>query len=467
MLPLVSAILADSYWDRYSTIMASSLLYVMGLVGLTLWALLYAWMPASSLFIPLYLISIGQGGYNPSLQAFGADQLEIEENLPCSKEDKTNKKSLFFQWWYFGICGGSLLGNSIMSYIQDTLGWVLGFAIPTGAMAISVACFLCGARFYVHKQLQLDNRPKDNSIVQALKAAAKNIMNRRLRLPSRDDDVAELELQEKPLRDDDFSCSKALDADFATVDEPPSVTKTILRLLPIWTMLLMFAVIFQQPATFFTAQGMMMKHSIGKFVIPPAMLQSSITISIILLMPLYDKLIIPLLRVFTRDESGITVLQRIGIGMCLSIVGVVVAALVESKRLGIMKEGPVESQSLNTQLSIFWLLPQYILLGISDVFAVVGMQEFFYMQVPATMRTIGIALYLSVFGVGSFLGALLISVVELTTAANGKNHGWLSDDIRESRLDNYYWFLAVLSSISFLIFVILSRCYQDSNASAK
>lgn len=466
MLPLVSAILADSYWDRYSTIMASSLLYVMGLVGLTLWALLYAWMPASSLFIPLYLISIGQGGYNPSLQAFGADQLEIEENLPCSKEDKTNKKSLFFQWWYFGICGGSLLGNSIMSYIQDTLGWGLGFAIPTGAMAISVACFLCGARLYVHKQLQLNNRPKDNNIVQALKAAAKNIINRRLRLPLRDDDVAELELQEKALRDDDFSCSKALDADFATVDEPPSVTKTILRLLPIWTMLLMFAVIFQQPATFFTTQGMMMKHSIGRFVIPPAMLQSSITISIILLMPLYDKLIIPLLRVFTRDESGITVLQRIGIGMCLSIVGVVVAALVESKRLGIMKEG-VESQSLNTQLSIFWLLPQYILLGISDVFTVVGMQEFFYMQVPTTMRTIGIALYLSVFGVGSFLGALLISVVEMTTAANGKNHGWLSDDIRESRLDNYYWFLAVLSSISFLIFVNLSRCYQGSNASAK
>ncbi|XP_008793797.2 protein NRT1/ PTR FAMILY 5.8-like [Phoenix dactylifera] len=466
MLPLVSAILADSYWDRYSTIMASSLLYVMGLVGLTLWALLCARMPASSLFIPLYLISVGQGGYNPSLQAFGADQLEIEDNLPCSNEDKTSKKSLFFQWWYFGICGGSLLGNSTMSYIQDTLGWGLGFAIPTGAMAMSVACFLCGARFYVHKQLKLRNRPKE-SIVQALKAAANYIINRKLRLPSRDDDVAELELQEKPLRDD-FSCSKALDTDFATVDEPPSVTKTILRLLPIWTMLLMFAVIFQQPATFFTKQGMMMKHNIGNFVIPPAMLQSSITISIILLMPLYDKLIIPFLRVFTRDENGITVLQRIGIGMCLSIVGMVVAALVESKRLGIIKDGAAESLSLkNTQLSIFWLLPQYILLGISDVFTVVGMQEFFYMQVPTTMRTIGIALYLSVFGVGSFLGALLISVVELTTGANGKNRGWLSDDARESRLDNYYWFLAVLSSISFLIFVNLSRCYQGSNASEK
>lgn len=249
------------------------------------------------------------------------------------------------------------------------------------------------------------------------------------------------------------------------MDEPPGVTKTILRLFPIWTMLLMFAVIFQQPATFFTKQGMMMKHNIGKFVIPPAMLQSSITISIILLMPLYDKLIIPFLRIFTHDDKGITVLQRIGTGMCLSIVGMVVAALVESKRLEIiMKEGTVKSQSPNTKLSIFWLLPQYILLGISDVFTVVGMQEFFYTQVPATMRTIGIALYLSVFGAGSFLGALLISVVELTTSAKGKSHGWFSDDARESRLDNYYWFLALLSFISFLIFLNLCRYYNDASA---
>jgi peptide/histidine transporter 3/4 len=49
--------------------------------------------------------------------------------------------------------------------------------------------------------------------------------------------------------------------------------------------------------------------------------------------------------------------------------------------------------------SIFWLLPQYILLGISDIFTVVSMQEFFYGEVPKNMRTMGIALYTSVFGV--------------------------------------------------------------------
>lgn len=107
MLPLFSAVLADSYcWDRYSTIVASSLLYVAGLIGLTSWELLRKWMPRSSLFFPLYLISIGQGGYNPSLQAFGADQLDIgdddddgigESGSGSSSEEKGKVKSAFFQ----------------------------------------------------------------------------------------------------------------------------------------------------------------------------------------------------------------------------------------------------------------------------------------------------------------------------------------------------------------------------------
>ncbi|RWV80559.1 hypothetical protein BHE74_00030978 [Ensete ventricosum] len=436
-----------------------------GLVGLTSWALLCAWMPTSSLFLPLYLISIGQGGYNPSLQAFGADQLEMGDGLPCSTEQgKSDKKSLFFQWWYFGICSGSLLGNSIMSYIQDTLGWGLGFAIPTGAMAISVACFLCGSRFYVHKQLKIPNRPVE-SIIQAVNLAVTKIKSKSLGLPSRD--AVELELQEKPLRDGSADCSTSSGRGNSAADEAPGVGKTILRLLPIWTMLLMFAVIFQQPVTFFTRQGMMMRRSIGGGItIPPAMLQSAITISIILIMPLYDKLIIPLLRLLTRQEKGINVLQRIGIGMCLSVVAMVVAAVVESKRIGILRTegGSHEPLQLDSQLTIFWLLPQYILLGISDVFTVVGMQEFFYMEVPTTMRTIGIALYLSVFGVGSFLSALLISVLEWISNASGKHHNWLSDDTREARLDNYYWFLALLSSISFLIFACLCRYYNHLNA---
>ena len=136
----------------------------------------------SFLFWSLYLVSIGQGGYNPSLQAFGADQLDEhdqEEILPCTKdeENKSNKKGLFFQWWYFGVCSGSLTGVTFMSYIQDTFGWVLGFAIPMMAMVLSVALFSCGSRMYMYKRDgAFYNHKPFECIAQAFKATKSMFM---------------------------------------------------------------------------------------------------------------------------------------------------------------------------------------------------------------------------------------------------------------------------------------------------
>lgn len=266
-------------------------------------------------------------------------------------------------------------------------------------------------------------------------------------------------LEEKALKDEFTDQREAEDGHDTAPDV--SVTKAILRLLPIWTTLLIFAVIFQQPMTFFTEQGILMNHKVGStFVIPPAMLQSSTTMSVILLMPLYDKIFVPLMRVFTREEKGITVLQRIGIGMVLSVFAMITASIVESKRLRLVSEG--DGAAATHQLSIFWLLPQYILLGVADVFTVVGMQEFFYMQVPSTMRTIGIALYLSVFGFGNFLGAFLIDVLETMTARTGQGHGWFSDDPRQEHLDKYYWFLAFIGTVSFVFFTYLCKYYKET-----
>lgn len=170
-------------------------------MALTSTTLVSKWIPldttsgSSFLFWSLYLISLGLGGYNPSLQAFGADQLETDEDLPCTKDEKkTDNKSLFFQWWYFGVCSGSLLGISVMSYIQDTSGWGIGFAIPTIVMTTSIAFFLCGSRFYTYRQdRDIDWKPLE-AIVQAIKATASKMMNSGISLPdSQSSHVIELE----------------------------------------------------------------------------------------------------------------------------------------------------------------------------------------------------------------------------------------------------------------------------------
>ncbi|XP_022773710.1 protein NRT1/ PTR FAMILY 5.8-like [Durio zibethinus] len=467
MLPLLVAPLADSFWDRYSTILTSSFLYVLGLGAVASTALLWTWTPPSNtsssafLFWSLCLISLGQGAYNPSLQAFGADQLDHDEELPCSKDDKSSKKkSLFFQWWYFGVCSGSLLGVILMSYIQDTFGWVLGFAIPMFAMVMSIAFFVCGNQIYAHKpDRTIDSKPFPN-ILEVIKVTASKLINGRITLPNDKSDVVELELQEKPLCDRKLSSNEGSHGNLKNDTYLLENAKIVIRLLPMWAMLLMFAVIFQQPATFFTKQGMTMKRNIGRnFKIPPATLQSAITLSIILLMPFYDKVLIPITQMVTRNKKGITVMQRMGVGMFLSIIAMIIAAVVEMKRLEISRNiGALESETV--PLSIFWLLPQYVLLGISDIFTVVGMQEFFYNEVPVRMRAMGFALYTSVFGVGSFTSALMISVIEALTSSGGRQ-SWFSDDMREDGLDKYYWLLAMASALSLLLYTILCKCYKS------
>ncbi|XP_019099202.1 PREDICTED: protein NRT1/ PTR FAMILY 5.9 isoform X2 [Camelina sativa] len=495
MLPLFSAPLADTYWDRFFTILASSSVYFVGLVGLT-WTAFAGSRSATKtistcfLYSSLCLVSIGLGVLNPSLQAFGADQLDhdLDKNSELfsgdQKEAKATGKTQFFQWWYFGVCTGSLMGVTVMAYIQDTFGWVLGFAIPGIAMFLLILLFLSGCGIYVYSSGGgLKMKTTTTPIEKILKFIQGRVVKTKKDIytlaDEKDLDAMELELQERPLCNcDDSTGTKDVEAASTTtkgLEEDESLktvfsgldnVKLVIRLLPIWTMLLMFAVIFQLPATFFTKQGMTMKRNIGSnFRIPPATLQSTITLSIILLMPLYDKILIPITKRIKNNGKGISVMERMGVGMFLSIIAIVIAAIVERKRLDIsqkMKTLP-DYDPETVPLSIFWLLPQYILLGISDIFTVVGMQEFFYSEVPVRMRTMGFALYTSVFGVGSFVSAALISVVEAYSSSTGDCQNWFADDMSEARLDNYYWLLALTSTISFVVYIVLCKFFKSSS----
>ncbi|KAH7833741.1 hypothetical protein Vadar_009283 [Vaccinium darrowii] len=122
--------------------------------------------------------------------------------------------------------------------------------------------------------------------------------------------------------------------------------KAVLSLLPIWISCLVYVIIFTQPSTFFTEQGITMDRTIWRgFDIPPALLQLFACFPLICLIPIYDRFFIPFARAVTRKPSGITVLQRIGIGMFVSIICMIAAAIVEMKRLKIVVEsGLVDSQ---------------------------------------------------------------------------------------------------------------------------
>lgn len=234
--------------------------------------------------------------------------------------------------------------------------------------------------------------------------------------------------------------------------------KLILNMIPIWLATLPFGICIAQASTFFIKQGTTLDRKVGGFLIPPASIYALAAIGMIISVTLYEKVLVPALRRTTGSERGIKILQRIGIGMFFSVVTMAMAAVVEHRRLGVVRQNPLTG---STSMSVFWLAPQFLIVGFGDGFALVGLQEYFYDQVPDSMRSLGIALYLSVIGASNFLSSLMITAVDHLTEKHG--HSWFGKDLNSSRLDKFYWLLAGMAAVNMLFYMLLARRYTYKN----
>ncbi|VAH55006.1 unnamed protein product [Triticum turgidum subsp. durum] len=213
--------------------------------------------------------------------------------------------------------------------------------------------------------------------------------------------------------------------------------------------------------TLFNKQGRTLdRRFFGGLELPPAALQTLGPASILLFVPIYDRLLVPALGHVTGKPSGLTLLQRMGTGMAVSMGAIITAALVEGHRLKTAREHGLVDDSGATvpQYGWVWLVPQYVMMGVADVLAVVGMQEFFYDQMPSELRSLGLALYFSVMGIGGFISSALISFIDHVTRSGGGD-GWFADNLNRAHLDYFYWLLAGLSADELVLFLWLASSY--------
>ncbi|CAN0902554.1 Protein NRT1/ PTR FAMILY 5.13 [Linum grandiflorum] len=472
LLPVVGAIVADSFLGRYTTIIAASVIYTVGLGLLSLSAVLTSEtinncrlnttsLSSSSsscsatkfqtllFFISLYMVAIGQG-QNPCVQAFGADQ--FDEQHPKERKDR----SLFFNWGYCSMAIGINVAVLVVVYVQDNLNWAVGFTIPCFTMLASLVIFLLGTNTYRFGIKR--NKEDANPFLRIGRVVFRVVRNRGTRMTTEERDAYLLShhpsshqfkfLNEALLKDDNGG--EGVCCSVSDVEE----TKQLLRLIPIWFSSLGFAVVFAQVTTFFTKQGSTFDRrffSTG-FQIPPASLQFFIGAAIIVFIPVYDRLFVPCIASITGKPRGITMLQRIGTGMFLLAISMAIAALVETKRLK-----NEQDEKLPT-MKIWWLVPQYVVSGFADVFTIVGLQEFFYEEVPKELKSLGLSFYLGVVGVGSFLSSFIVSLVDRISGAGGRR-SWLDDDLNKAHLDYFYWLLVLLSGLWLLAFLFSARAY--------
>lgn len=234
--------------------------------------------------------------------------------------------------------------------------------------------------------------------------------------------------------------------------------KSIIRLLPIWAIGIVFSAVYSQMGTLFVLQGNTMDlHIDNSFEIPSASLSLFDTISVIFWVPIYDRLIVPLARKFTGHKNGFTQLQRIAIGLVISIFAMLTVGTLELVRLReVKKHNYYELKHI--PMSIFWQVPQYFIIGCAEVFTFIGQLEFFYEQAPDAMRSLCSALSLTTATLGNYLSTLLVNIVTDFSTMHGKP-GWIPDNLNYGHLHYFFWLLAFLSVLNLGVYLMVARWY--------
>ncbi|PQQ12021.1 protein NRT1/ PTR FAMILY 4.5-like [Prunus yedoensis var. nudiflora] len=504
ILTLVGGFISDTYWSRFKTCVVFGFIELLGLGLLTVQAHFHQLRPfpcqnvtpgpgqtceaadtnqLAILYTGLYLVALGTSGVKSALPALGADQFDEKD------PNGGAQLSSFFNWFLFSLTIGAIFGVTFccMDKLEPGLGLGLRF-VHHGSL---LCCFVCvHGKVSVQKQCSQGQPPpkyptgshkfcvnnwSPASLCSVLVAATKN---RKLRIPENADELHEIhdkeagEQNELLQRTDQFrfldraairgattadgsSTSKAHGSwDLCTVTQVEE-TKHLIRMLPIIFSTVFMNTCMAQLQTFSIQQSNTMDTHILGFKIPGPSIPVIPLLFMFFLIPIYERVFVPIARKFTGIPTGIRHLQRIAVGLVLSVISMAVAALIETRRKSVAIEHNMVDSIEPLPMSVFWLGLQYAIFGAADMFTLVGLLEFFYAESAAGMKSLSTAISWCSIAFGYFLSSMVVEVV------NKVSGGWLaSNNLNRDKLNYFYWLLAGLSVLNFVAYLLCASWYK-------
>ncbi|XP_023820947.1 solute carrier family 15 member 1 [Oryzias latipes] len=315
LTPILGAIIADSWLGKFKTIVYLSIVYTLGQVVLAISAIHDITdtnkdgTPDNMTFhvalsmVGLLLIALGTGGIKPCVAAFGGDQFE---------DHQEKQRGTFFSIFYLSINAGSLLSTIITPILRgqecgihtQQQCYPLAFGVPAALMAVALIVFIVGSGMY-HK-----TAPQGNIMVKVTKCIGFAIKNRFRHRSS-----------QYPKREHwmDWADEKYDKLLIAQV-------KMVLKVLFLYIPLPMFWALFDQQGSRWTLQATTMDGDFGALTIQPDQMQTVNPILILILVPIMDTLIYPLI---SKCKLNFTPLRRITVGMFFAAMAFVAAAVVQ------------------------------------------------------------------------------------------------------------------------------------------
>ncbi|KAJ9567279.1 hypothetical protein OSB04_003245 [Centaurea solstitialis] len=486
LLALLGGFLADAFFTTYCIYLISATIELMGLLILTMQAHTSSLKPETCLstnrnakcqraeggkqallFIGLYLVALGVGGIKGSLPPHGAEQFD---------EDTTHgrkQRSSFFNYYVFCLACGALIAVTFAVWIEDNIGWQWGFGISSLAILISIPIFLLGSTVY---RIKLPTGSPITTICKVLVAAILNscfprnatnaVASRHpsptsyLRESKEEDGTVKQELTEDLSFLNKAAIRRSTFPIFEVTTKQVEEVKIVLKIFPVFISTIMLNCCLAQLSTFSIQQSATMNTKIGSLRVPPASLPVFPVLFIMVLAPMYNHVIIPFARKVTKTEMGITHLQRIGIGLFLSIMAMAVAALVESKRKRVAFEDGLMNSKEPLPITFLWVSLQYLFLGSADLFSLAGMMDFFFTEAPFSMRSLATSLSWASLAMGYYLSSVLVSIVNHVTGTFHHTPWLYGINLNHYHLERFYWLMCVLSGLNFLVYILWAKSYK-------
>ncbi|KAM5564750.1 protein NRT1/ PTR FAMILY 4.5 [Rosa sericea] len=488
LLTLVGGYISDTYWSRFKTCLIFALIELVGYVLLTVQAHYPQLRPTpckldvaephceaadtgqlALLYTGLYLIAFGTSGVKSALPALGADQFDDKD------PKQAGQLSSFFNWFFLSLTIGAIFGVTFVVWISANHGWDLAFGVSTLAVLFAVLSLCMGKSLYRNNKIN----PKGSPLLSILQVLVASIRNRKLPIPEKAEDLHEIhdkeagEGHEYLQRTEQFKfldraavsycptiegSSKSTNPGGAwslcTVTQVEEV-KLLIRMFPIILSTIFMNTCLAQLQTFSIQQSLTLdRHFIG-FEIPGPSMPVIPLLCMFFLIPIYDRVFVPLVRKFTGIPTGIRHLQRIAVGLVLSVISMAVSGMVETRRKSVAVKHNMVDSSEPLPMSVFWLGFQFAIFGAADMFTVVGLLEFFYAESAAGMKSLGTAISWCSIAFGYFLSSVVVETV------NKVSGGWLgSNNLNRDKLNYFYWLLSGMSVMNFGAYLLCAYWYK-------
>ncbi|KAK9669287.1 hypothetical protein RND81_13G121500 [Saponaria officinalis] len=469
LLALLGGFLSDSSFTTYQIFLISAFLEFLGLLVLTIQAQSPSLQPSACslttittddmceevkgvkgavLFVGLYLVALGVGGIKGSLPPHGAEQ--FDEN----STDGRKKRSSFFNYYVFCLSCGALIAVTFVVWIEDNLGWQWGFGVATVTILVSIPVFLVGSSTYRIKV------PAGSPITTVFKVFVAAICNKFVpRNTSSETNTTLRETQDLNFLNGAVT-GQPLHHQLECTTKQVKEVKIVVKTIPIFASTIMLNCCLAQLSTFSVQQAATMNTKLGSFKVPPASLPVFPVIFTMILAPIYDHIVLPFARRVTNSEMGITHLQRIGLGLVMSIASMAVAALIELKRKTVAAHHGLMDSTDPLPITFLWIALQYLFLGFADLFSLAGLLEFFFTEAPTSMRSLATSFSWASLAVGYYLSSVLVSLVNRVTGLSGHTPWLIGTNLNHYKLDRFYWLMCVLSGFNFLNYLFWARRYE-------